>query len=482
MGSAARRVSDAVREARIAAGAWSRTPLAGRLRVVRALRFEIAERAERLAAAASSPAKGIAETLVSEVLPLADACRFAECEAPRVLATRQLSRRGRPLWSSRTDVQVAREPWGVVLVVAPSNYPLFLPGVHALQALAAGNAVVVKPGPGGSAALTELAAAWAAAGLPGGLLQVLGEDQERVAEAIDAGVDHVVLTGSERTGKAVLADLAARAVPATMELSGADAVFVLPGADPGFVARALAFGLAWNGGATCIAPRRVFVARPLASELEAALRTAIELRGCTALDGQRASAAGEIVREALQSGGRIVAGGLDAHGRLSGPTVLADVAHTTRAATADLFAPVAVVFPYDQLDASERLARTCPYALGASMFGPEAAARALGARLDVGVVTINDVIVPTADPRVPFGGRAGSGYGTTRGAEGLLAMTRPKALAWRRGRFRPHFDPTRPGDERIFLGTLRVAHSRTVAGRVRAAAELIRALARRGRT
>ncbi len=136
---------------RAAQAAWATWSLGERLRTLAAIRHGIAANAAGLARAAGGGAgRPEAEVLSSEVVPLADACRFLEREAPRLLATRRLGSHGRPAWLSGVEAEVRREPLGLVLVIAPSNYPLFLPGVQTLQALAAGNAVLWKPGRGGS--------------------------------------------------------------------------------------------------------------------------------------------------------------------------------------------------------------------------------------------------------------------------------------------------------------------------------------------
>ncbi|MGA7880474.1 MAG: aldehyde dehydrogenase family protein, partial [Terrimicrobiaceae bacterium] len=100
-------------------------------------------------------------------------------------------------------------------------------------------------------------------------------------------------------------------------------------------------------------------------------------------------------------------------------------------------------------------------ALGASIFsGDIPKARALAARVKTGFVLINDLIVPTADPRMPFGGVKASGFGTTRGDEGLLEMTFPHVVAVRRGRMHPHFDAPADGDAHLFTTYIRAAHGR----------------------
>jgi delta 1-pyrroline-5-carboxylate dehydrogenase len=131
---------------------------------------------------------------------------------------------------------------------------------------------------------------------------------------------------------------------------------------------------------------------------------------------------------------------------------------------------------------SEALSRACtgPYGLGVTIFSrDEAAARSVADRVVAGVVVINDMIVPTADPRLPFGGRKLSGYGVTRGAEGLLEMTVPKVITVRFWRQRPHFIPLKDGDAELFKQYLALAHGRGIRSRLHAMVGLARTLARR---
>jgi acyl-CoA reductase-like NAD-dependent aldehyde dehydrogenase len=471
--------------ARQAQKAWAALPLSERLRVLRGLRHRIAERAPELAAAAGAarePGKGRpwAEVLSAEVLPLADACLFLEREAPRLLAPRRLGRAGRPSWLGRVTAEVRREPLGLVLILAPSNYPLFLPGVQALQALAAGNAVLWKPSPGGVQAARALAGLLAEAGLDERLVRVLpaGDDSGRAALA--ANPDKVLLTGSASTGRAVLRDLADRLIPATMELSGCDALFVLPGADLERVALAVRFGLTLNAGATCIAPRRLFVPRGMVRNLEELLAAAIADLPPVRIEEESAAHIRSLVRGALARGARLLGGPAEPFGDPESfrPLVVLDATPDLPLLREDLFAPVLAVVPVASPDEALDFAARCPYALGASVFGPEQAARTLAARIRAGVVTVNDLIVPTADPRLPFGGRGESGFGVTRGAEGLLELTTVKTVAVRHGRWLPHLEPRTAEDGEILRSLLALGHAARWRDRLAAAASLIRASAR----
>ena len=192
-------------------------------------------------------------------MPLVEACRFRSAKPVGFLLPNGLARTPALFGCVRVTAETRREPLGVVLIIAPANYPLFLPGVQALQALVAGNAVLWKPAAGGSAAAEALRDVLVGCGLDPALLQLLGESPQAAVDAMASGVDKVFLTGSATTGKAVLHEAAAHLTPTVMELSGCDALFVLPGADLDRTVAAVVFGLRFNGSATCMAPRRLFL-------------------------------------------------------------------------------------------------------------------------------------------------------------------------------------------------------------------------------
>ncbi len=468
--------------ARAAQSEWAARPLAERLRVIGRAREMLAEQASELCRTISPEGRRRPEeTLVVELLPLADACRYLERAGGRLLAPKRLGAKGRPFWLFGIDVEIRREPLGVVLILGPFNYPLFLPGIQSIQALAAGNAALVKPAPGFAAPMRALAEILRQAGAPDGILAVLDDSTASGEAAVAAAVDKVVLTGSADTAGRVLGELAPRLIPATVEASGSDAVFVLPGADIPMVADALAYGLRLNGGATCIAPRRVFVAQALAAELEAAIT-----RSFSALEPIPISAAcrrqlGPLIAEAELAGCRFIPDKPDLSAQAVPPLAVADATAALGLLRADLMSPVLSLVAVADESAALDAAAACPYALGAAVFGPEPEARRLAERIDAGTVTINDLIVPTADPRLPFGGRHLSGFGTTRGDQGLLEMTSIKTVSLRRGKFRPHFEPSHSADEAIFRSYIEAAHAAGLGRRVAAAMRLTRALMSRRR-
>lgn len=458
---------------------WSGTEISERLRVVRTARQTMAERTEEFAAAISpSLARTKADTLVTELLPLLDACKFLEREAKRILAPRKLGHRGRPMWLRGVIAEIHREPLGHVLVIGPSNFPLFLPGVQVIQALVAGNSVTWKPGAGGGAVARLVGDVLREAGLPVGVLTVTDESVEAARIALNEMPEKVVFTGSTESGQSVLAKLAESATPAVLELSGADAVMVTPSADLQRVARVVAFGLRLNGGAVCMSPRRLFAEPSTMAALRPLLDRELREVPAVTLDSKTTTRLRGMLQEAVDAGA-IVRGVVEPEAQR--PLLIDHADAKMKIACSDVFAPVMSLIEVDSMLHVPEAYASCPYALTVSIFcagAEEKKARALARILKAGTVLINDIIAPTADPRVPFGGRGASGYGVTRGAEGLLEMTAVKTVLIRRGGAMRHLDATSDKDSSTFAALIGVLHGKGAGTRWAAWRKLIKTVRR----
>ncbi|MFG0288392.1 MAG: aldehyde dehydrogenase family protein [Rhodopirellula sp. JB044] len=474
---------------------WAMRSHAERCRIIGKVRQEVARCADLLVSAArSDQRREEIETVASELIPLCDALGWIARHGARVLADRRVGLSGRPVWMWGVRSVVQRVPRGRVLILGTWNYPLFLTGVQTAQALAAGNCVSIKPAEGSESVTELMVDAFYAAGVPREVIAVLDSSTEAAVSAIDQGVDLIVLTGSAQTGRKVLRQAAESLTPTIMELSGCDAVVVLPGADSQRVVSAIEFGLMFNSGATCIGPRRaVFLQSqsPLRTQSSSEqdpgwiarlidrLRT---VRPVIVHPSARSTVADEIA-SALRSGavdeiGKFDEGKLRDTGAMA-PVVLSHVPPSHPILECDVFAPVISLIPVANDEAAAKVVNDCPYRLAASVFGPNDHAKRLASRLQVGSVTVNDMVAPTADPRLPFGGRGKSGFGVTRGPEGLLEMTNVRSISTRRGRVTPHLSERNDADAELLTGVLQLNHGGGFRDRIEALRRLTTAARRR---
>jgi acyl-CoA reductase-like NAD-dependent aldehyde dehydrogenase len=470
------------RAARVAQRSWAELPVRDRLAPVERFRRAIVAKSHSLIGVLGEElGKSVTEVLGGEVLATADACRFLTRQAAALLRPRRVPGRLRPIWLQGQRDEVHRRPRGVVGIIGTWNYPLFLNGVQVMHAMTAGNAVVWKPSEVAPLFAVLMAELVAEAGFPEGLFHALPATREMGAALAEADVDHVVFTGSAAVGRKLAARLGERLVSSTMELSGCDAQFVLEDADVPLAARAAWFGANANKGQTCIAVRRAFVHRSVYPAFSEALAAMVGQGGPVQLEMASQEAQVEsLLHDAASEGGRVLRGPELANVPGLRPAVVLDATPAMAVCREAAFAPVMAVLPYGTIGEALAMEAECPYALGASIFTRDTSAAArLAARLRAGAVTVNDVIVPTAHPATPFGGRGASGWGVTQGAEGLLEMTVPQVVSVRGGTFRPHYDTTPEQQlfsERLLRATLDLSHGETLGARIGGAWRLLKAL------
>lgn len=413
--------------------------LRARLAWARAWRRAVARRHDALSAAVHREiGKSPFECFVSEIVPLLRALAWLERRAGGMLRERRLAGGG---WlSPGVVVRRARAPLGRVAIIATWNYPVGLLGVQLAHALVAGNRAIVKPSersPESQRLLLDLAADPGRAPLPAGVLESLPATRQAGADLLalaapdapgDRRIDHVVFTGSTAVGRRIAAALAPSLTTSTLELSGRDSALVLADADPELAARSIWSALLLNAGQTCMGPRRAIVAAPVYDAFLSALRPLADSAPVVRLaDSREAAEAWACVPEALASGARPIGQTPEPPGGPAmRPVALADCMPTGAAARGDHFGPVLAVVRAESDAEAIALHRRIDQTLATSIFTRSArAATAAAAGLGSTIVTINDCVVPTGHPEVGLGGRGPSGWGVSRGREGLLAMTRP---------------------------------------------------------
>ncbi len=395
--------------------------------------------------------KPLDEALATDVMALLASIKWHQKQAARVLRPRSL--RHRPVWMLGVHQRVLRAPLGRVGIIATWNYPVQLLGVQVVQALTAGNRVIVKPSehvPRTQRALLELAQE----GLPEGTLTWTQATREAGRDMLaSGGLDHVVFTGSTSVGRAIASTLAEPLVPSTLELSGRDSAFVLADADAALAAKTIWHWVTMNSGQTCMAPRRALVHENVYAEFvrQLGLIGAGEAPR-RLITRQAADEAHQAAVEGVVAGGRALSGVLEGPGgegaRWMRPIAIVDCPENAPTVAGDHFGPVIAVVPIRDTGHALQIHHACGQHLATSVFTRnKRLVRELAPRLGSSVVTHNDAILPTGHPGATLGGRGPSGWGVSRGEEGLLAMTRPVSVSTT-GRLRLPVGPTAPAQER----------------------------------
>jgi acyl-CoA reductase-like NAD-dependent aldehyde dehydrogenase len=338
---------------------------------------------------------------------------------------------------------VIREPVGTVACIVPWNYPLLLASWKVAPALAAGNAVILKPSeetPLATRRMVELMG-----DLPEGLLQaVYGAGDVGDALVRHPGVDMVAFTGSQETGKKVGLVAAERLIPANLELGGKDPFIICDDVDVEIAAQGAVWAACLNAGQVCTSSERFYVMKGVADDFVEASRSFVEsLNIGDPMDertdvGPMINAKGRDkverhVGEAVQKGAKVVAGGerFGERGFFYRPTILTGVEPSMTVMRDETFGPVVPVVEVGSLDEAIEQANSVPYGLGANVYTQDFEKMLKCMReLRAGTVWINDPL--TDNDAAPFGGQAGSGIGRELGREGLEAFQESKHV---------HIDP-----------------------------------------
>lgn len=433
-------VQAAVARAQAAQAAWDVLGVRKRITVLREFQRRLHARKSEIAEVITREAgKPVAEALTTEVLVVLDAARFLVDNAFRLLRDEPL-----PHGNLATKLKrghLLREPYGVVGIISPWNYPFSIPATETLAALVAGNAVVLKPSEFTSLVALELRSLLHAAGVPQDIFQVVIGDGATGAALVHSQINKLVFTGSVATGKRIAAAAAERLLPVVLELGGKDPMLVLDDADVDVASSAAVWGAFVNAGQTCLSVERCYVHRSLYENfLRACAEKTKKLRVGRGMD--RETDVGPMIHErqlrvveahvedAVARGARVLTGGSRAQElgeNFYKPTVLADVTHEMQIMREETFGPVLPVTAFDSDDEAVRLANDSEYGLAASVWTRDSArGERLARRIQAGTVMVNDVVSCFGISEAPHGGVKSSGIGRAHGRFGLEEMVRLK--------------------------------------------------------
>jgi len=439
-GWTAEEVRQAVVRARVAQSAWAGQSLEARLQTLGILQRVLVGEADAVAQVIVAEQGKHPVEAYGEVIGVLDLLRYYRANARAILRPRHVWPRF-GLWRSH---RLLPRPHGVVGVLSPWNFPFTLSLEPAIAALTAGNAVILKPSEHTPLVGQTISTLCRKARLPENLFQVAAGGPAIGQALIRSGIDKLVFIGESANGRQVAALAGEYLVPVTLELGGKDAAVVLEDADLDRAVQGILWGAMVNAGQACLSIERVYVVDTIVGPfLERLTAAARKLRvgptsaakhdvGPITTEEQLAVIRSQ-VREALEHGGRVLCGGqaLPGPGRFFAPTVLTDVPEDLAVTRKQTFGPVVVVQAVADGEEAVRRVNASPYGLTASVWTRDVArGRALATRFNVGEAAVNDHGPSAGHAEIPWGGRKASGYGKTRGPEGLTEMVVWQHLSW----------------------------------------------------
>ena len=435
-------VQDAVARARTAQPAWQAIGVRQRLEIVGKFQQLLNERKQQVAHVITSEAgKPVAEALLTEVLVVLDAARFLLQETYGFIREQPLAHGN--IATKAKSGRLIREPYGVIGIISPWNYPFSIPATETLAALATGNAVVLKPSELTPLSALELASLLHDAGVPDGIFQVVIGEGPAGAALIESAIDKLIFTGSVATGRRIAQTAAARLLPVVLELGGKDPMIVLDDADVDVASSGAVWGAFVNAGQACLSVERCYVHRKIYDAfVSACVEKTKRLRVGNGADPgtdvgplireRQLHAVEHHVEEARSRGARVAAGGerLTSLGlNYYAPTVLAGVNHDMLVMREETFGPVLPIMSFESDAEGIRLANDSEYGLAASVWtGDRMRGETIARQINAGTVMVNDSVSCFGISEAPHGGVKASGIGRTHGRFGLEEMVWTKYL------------------------------------------------------
>jgi len=407
-----------------------------RLEQLRAIERLLDEREPEIAAAlAEDLGRSPAEAWLGDVASTKAEATYARKHVRRWMRRR---RESLPLAQLPGRAWVQYDPLGVVLVIGPWNYPLYLSLAPLVAAVAAGNCAVIKPSelaPATSALLARLLPQYVDAEA----VRVIEGDAATTQELLAAGFDHVLFTGGTEVGKKIMAAAAPTLTPVTLELGGKSPVIVTADADIDVAARRIAWVKLLNSGQTCIAPDYVLADHRIVADLvDKIVANVRDFRADEVDPGLRIVNQRQfdrLVSLISTTDGKVVTGGRSDGATLRiEPTLIVDPSPTDPVMADEIFGPLLPVLTVESLDQAVQFVNSRPKPLALYVFSSGQLGRDLIDRIPSGGAVINHVAMHCLVPSLPFGGVGASGMGAYHGRWGFETLSHRRAVLARPAR------------------------------------------------
>ena len=437
-------VESAVGQATKAFAGWRRMTVTERASHLFRIKDVLYSRRDEIARLITLEAgKPFVESILTEIMVVLDSLEYFGRRAPNFLSSQPVPHHNLAMKLKRGRLEF--DPYGVIGIISPANYPFAIPFNEMIPALVAGNTVVLKPSeftPQVGLAIRDLLNA---AHLPPGVAQVIVGDGLTGRALAAAPIHKLIFTGSVATGKRVQVAAAERLLPTVLELGGKDAMIVLEDANLETASSGAVWGAFTNAGQTCVSVERAYVVRGVAERF-IALCVSMAKRLRVGRGDDSSTDVGPLIRErqlemveqqvteAVAHGAQVLCGGRRPElpglkGFFYEPTVVTGVNHHMRLMRDETFGPVLPIMVVEDEQEAVALANDCAYGLSASVWTRDGKrGERLARQIDAGAVMVNDCISYFGISEAPHGGPKMSGIGRTHGRLGLMEMVQVKYI------------------------------------------------------
>ncbi len=444
-----------IANARKAQAEWASWPLERRVRAIVSVQEKILSRLEEIGRIISQETgKPRTEAMNTDLLASLAGADYAARTLPKLFAPRPVpfGNMGTMMRYMGRRSYIQNRPVGVVAIIAPWNYPLGIPFTQTIMAVAAGNAVVLKPSSETPLTGLEMVKLFEAADFPPGLVQaVIGPGGPAGKALIASAVDRVIFTGSTKVGMEVMSMASQRLTPVTLELGGKDPFLVFADADLERAVKGAVWGAFVNCGQTCVCVKRIYVQEGAYDRFVQLLRERVgqlrlgygwddpEVDMGPMINEKALHEMERVVEGAVSGGAKVLIGGKRAAG-LKGyffePTVIIGAPQSSKVVQEEVFGPIVTVNRFATEEEAIVLANDSPYALSGSVWtGDLVKGRRVAERLNGGTVLVNNVAYTYGLTMTPWGGKGSSGFGRTHGEIGFSELMEPHHIHVDQARF-----------------------------------------------
>jgi acyl-CoA reductase-like NAD-dependent aldehyde dehydrogenase len=414
--------------ARIAQKTWSDCSIRERAQTLLRLRELMLSEVDEIATLIHQEnGKPVFEAMVNEVMPCMDFLTYFAGKSEKVLRSRKIPM-SHPFLKHRVS-SLHYWPLGVVAIISPWNFPFLLPFADIVMALVAGNAVVFKPSEATPLVGLKIQELWNKACLPAHLLQTVVGDGSVGEALIHQKPNKIFFTGSVATGKKVMAVASQYLIPVNLELGGKDAMVVCADADVDYATSAALWGGFSNSGQACASVERIFVHESICKPFLEMLKSKVEkLRseqdsdlGVITLEKQKQIYEQHLEEARSQRADFVLGGKFDAERKRLSPTIITgSEVERLQVFREETFGPIVAVTSYRETSDVVKKVNESTYGLAASVITRNLSlGREVANQLEVGTVTINEVLYTPSIPETPWGGIKESGFGRTHADIGL---------------------------------------------------------------